>query len=144
MIYPDEEKITYSYNLSGQLEKVHGYKSYGYDYVSKIGYDKFEQRKYLKYCNGAETFYTYATQCRTMARTTTIMSMARASAAMTAVWRQRRHELWRELQRITSKRATHTRRCSSTTTQTTWVVVVTSPTVIQVQVRCFIKRGSFK
>ena len=37
MIYPDEEKITYSYNLGGQLEKVHGYKSYGYDYVSKIG-----------------------------------------------------------------------------------------------------------
>lgn len=26
MIYPDEEKITYSYNLGGQLEKVHGYK----------------------------------------------------------------------------------------------------------------------
>ena len=48
MIYPDEEKITYSYNLGGQLEKVHGYKSYGYDYVSKIGYDKFEQRTYLK------------------------------------------------------------------------------------------------
>ncbi len=77
MIYPDEEKITYSYNLGGQLEKVHGYKSYGYDYVSKIGYDKFEQRTYLKYCNGAETFYTYDPQCRTMARTTTIMSMAR-------------------------------------------------------------------
>ena len=56
MIYPDEEKITYSYNLGGQLEKVHGYKSYGYDYVSKIDYDKFEQRTYLKYCNGAETF----------------------------------------------------------------------------------------
>ena len=63
MIYPDEEKITYSYNLGGQLEKVHGYKSYGYDYVSKIGYDKFEQRTYLKYCNGAETFYTYDPQC---------------------------------------------------------------------------------
>ena len=29
--------------------------------------------------------------CRTMARTTTIMSMARASAAMTAAWRLRRH-----------------------------------------------------
>ena len=52
MIYPDEEKITDSYNLGGQLEKVHGYKSYGYDYVSKIGYDKFEQRTYLKYCDG--------------------------------------------------------------------------------------------
>lgn len=59
MIYPDEEKITYSYNLGGQLEKVHGYKSYGYDYITKLGYDKFEQRSYLKYCNGAETFYTY-------------------------------------------------------------------------------------
>ena len=64
MIYPDKEKITYSYNLGGQLEKVHGYKSYGYDYVSKIGYDKFEQRTYLKYCNGAETFYSYAPQRR--------------------------------------------------------------------------------
>ena len=68
-------------------------------------------------------------QCRTMARTTTIMSMVRASAAMTAAWNLRRHELCRELQRITSKRATHTRRCSSTTTQTIWVAVVTSPTL---------------
>ena len=50
--------------------------------------------------------------------------MTRASAAMTADWRLRRHELCRELQRITSKRATHTRRCSSTTTQTIWVAVV--------------------
>ena len=30
-------------------------------------------------------------QCRTMVRTTTTMSMARASAAMTAAWRQRSH-----------------------------------------------------
>ena len=52
-------KVTYSYNLGGQLEKVRGYKFYGYDYVNRIGYDKFEQRTYLKYCNGAETFYTY-------------------------------------------------------------------------------------
>ena len=59
MIYPDEEKVTYGYNLGGQVDHVRGYKSYGYDYVSKIGYDKFEQRTYLKYCNGAETFYSY-------------------------------------------------------------------------------------
>lgn len=59
MIYPDEEKITYFYNLGGLLEKVHGEKSYGYDYITKLGYDKFEERCYLKYCNGAETFYTY-------------------------------------------------------------------------------------
>ena len=68
-------------------------------------------------------------QYRTMAMTTTIMSMVRASAAMTAAWDLRRHELCRELQRITSKRATHTRRCSSTNTQTIWVAVVTSPTL---------------
>ena len=68
-------------------------------------------------------------QYRPMAMTTTIMSMVRASAAMTAAWNLRRHELCRELQRITSKRATHTRRCSSTTTQTIWVAVVTSPTL---------------
>ena len=68
-------------------------------------------------------------QYRTMAMTTTIMSMVRASASMTAAWKLRRHELCRELQRITSKRATHTRRCSSTTTQTIWVAVVTSPTL---------------
>ena len=59
MIYPDEEKVTYGYNLGGQVEKVSGYKTTHYDYVSKIGYDKFEQRTYLKYCNGAETFYSY-------------------------------------------------------------------------------------
>ena len=59
MIYPNEEKVTYSYNLGGLLEKVRGEKSYGYDYITKLGYDKFEQRSYLKYCNGAETFYTY-------------------------------------------------------------------------------------
>ena len=59
MIYPDEEKVTYGYNLGGQVDHVRGYKSYGYDYVNKIGYDKFEQRTYLKYCNGAETFYAY-------------------------------------------------------------------------------------
>ena len=28
--------------------------------MNRIGYDKFEQLTYLKYCNGAETFYTYA------------------------------------------------------------------------------------
>ena len=64
MIYPDEEKVTYTYDMGGQLTNVHGYKSYGYDYVNRIGYDKFGQRTYMKYCNGAETFYTYEPQRR--------------------------------------------------------------------------------
>ncbi len=41
------------------MVKVSGYKSYGYDYVSHMGYDKFGQRTYLKYGNGTETTYTY-------------------------------------------------------------------------------------
>lgn len=58
-VSPTRREVTYSYNLGGLLEKVRGEKSYGYDYITKLGYDKFEQRSYLKYCNGAETFYTY-------------------------------------------------------------------------------------
>lgn len=59
MIYPDQEKISYAYNAGGLLESVKGAKAYSYNYVNKIGYDKFEQRIYMKYCNGAETAYTY-------------------------------------------------------------------------------------
>ncbi len=59
MVYPDEEKITYSYNKGGLLNGITGEKTYTYNYINKIGYNKFEQRVYLKYCNGAETVYTY-------------------------------------------------------------------------------------
>ena len=34
MIYPDEKKVTYGYNLGGQVDHMRGYKSYGYDYVN--------------------------------------------------------------------------------------------------------------
>lgn len=64
MTYPDGDKVSYGYNLGGQLDHVRGYKSYDYDYVNKIGYDKFEQRSYSKYRNGVETFYTYDPQRR--------------------------------------------------------------------------------
>ena len=59
MIYPDQEKISYTYNSGGLLQAVTGKKAYSYNYVNKIGYDKFEQRSYLKYCNGTETKYNY-------------------------------------------------------------------------------------
>ena len=91
MIYPDEEKVTYDYNFGGQLTHVRGYKSYGYDYVQKIGYDKFEQRSYLKYCNGAETFYTYDPQRRRLlnlvvnAKSGTIMDNAYSYDAVSNV-----------------------------------------------------------
>ncbi|MFC4476477.1 RHS repeat-associated core domain-containing protein [Flavobacterium chungangensis] len=59
MIYPDQEKVNYTYNSGGLLQAVAGKKAYSYNYVNKIGYDKFEQRSYLKYCNGTETKYNY-------------------------------------------------------------------------------------
>ena len=43
LIYPDEEKVTYGYNLGGLVDHVRGYKSYGYDYVNKIGYDNMHR-----------------------------------------------------------------------------------------------------
>lgn len=52
MIYPDLEKVSYSYNTSGLLESVKVEKTYSYNYVNKLGYDKFEQRIYMRYCNG--------------------------------------------------------------------------------------------
>ena len=83
MIYPDEEKVTYSYNLGGLLEKVRGEKSYGYDYITKLGYDKFEQRSYLKYCNGSETFYTYDGLYRLATATGTYTGTDNKSASYT-------------------------------------------------------------
>ncbi|GAB6119058.1 SpvB/TcaC N-terminal domain-containing protein [Dysgonomonas termitidis] len=64
MVYPDGEKISYAYNTGGLLESVKGEKAYSYIYVNKLGYDKFEQRIYMKYCNGAETNYSYDPQRR--------------------------------------------------------------------------------
>jgi len=46
------------------LEKYSIKKAYSYNYVTDIGYDKFGQRSYIKYCNGTETKYTYDAQMR--------------------------------------------------------------------------------
>ena len=98
MIYPDEEKVTYSYNLGGLLEKVRGEKSYGYDYITKLGYDKFEQRSYLKYCNGSETFYTYDGLYRLATATGTYTGTDNKSASYTLAMG------YDNMHRITSKR----------------------------------------
>ena len=62
MTYPDGEVVSYRYNLGGLLSSVSGKKDYTYNYVEKIGYDKYEQRKYLKYGNGVETKYKYSNE----------------------------------------------------------------------------------
>ena len=64
MTYPDGEVVSYRYNLGGLLSSVSGKKDYTYDYVEEIGYDEYEQRKYLKYGNGVETNYGYSNERR--------------------------------------------------------------------------------
>ncbi|MDH6353690.1 RHS repeat-associated protein [Dysgonomonas sp. PH5-45] len=64
MSYPDTEKVNYTYNSGGLLCSVNGVKGRTYHYVTKLGYDKFEERSYLQYGNGVETFYSYDPQMR--------------------------------------------------------------------------------
>lgn len=60
MIYPDGEILDYNYNLGGKLNSLGGEKlGVPYPYVQQLGYDKFEQRVYLKYGNQTETTYSY-------------------------------------------------------------------------------------
>ena len=66
MTYPDGERINYEYDLGGQLSKVVGEHFHRYDYVRRLGYDKFGQRIYMQYCNGTETFYGYDARNRRM------------------------------------------------------------------------------
>ena len=48
MIYPDEEKVTYGYNLGGQVDHVRGYKSYGYDYVNNFSYFRVTRKQFKR------------------------------------------------------------------------------------------------
>ena len=67
MIYPDGETLTYNYNLAGLFSGLSGTKgNYTYPYVNTVGYDKFEQRCYMKYGNEAETNYTYDAKTRNL------------------------------------------------------------------------------
>ena len=60
MVYPDGETVDYKYNAAGNLLAMQGKKeATTYDYIKQLGYDEFEQRKYLKYGNNTETKYVY-------------------------------------------------------------------------------------
>ncbi len=61
IIYPDNETVTYSYNLGGLLKHVEGYKpNIGTTvYIEDITYDKYEQRTAVINGNQTRTYYTY-------------------------------------------------------------------------------------
>ncbi|MEC4048834.1 SpvB/TcaC N-terminal domain-containing protein [Flavobacterium sp. SUN046] len=65
MIYPDGEKVSYSYDLGGNLNQMTGdYNDNPYQYIKRIDYDYYEQRTYLLYGNKTETFYNYTPALR--------------------------------------------------------------------------------
>lgn len=65
LTYPDGEKVTYAYDLGGNLNQMTGqYNGDNYNYIERIDYDYFEQRTYLLYGNKTETFYDYTSALR--------------------------------------------------------------------------------
>jgi RHS repeat-associated protein len=63
--YPDGEKVTYSYNLGGCLNKMSGTVGTApYNYIERIDYDEYEQRAYMLYGNKTETYYAYSADLR--------------------------------------------------------------------------------
>ena len=60
MIYPDGEKITYTYQWGGDLHSMHGSKnSNDRTYIREIQYNSFGQKKIVNYGNGTSAYYTY-------------------------------------------------------------------------------------
>jgi RHS repeat-associated protein len=74
IIYPDNEKVTYSYNFGGLLKHVEGYKpNIGTTvYIEDITYDEYEQRTAVINGNQTRTYYTYDPVMRRMTNLKTV------------------------------------------------------------------------
>lgn len=114
------------------------------------GYDKFGQRTYMKYCNGAETFYTYKPQRRRLqglkvnAGGNTIMDNAYTYDAVSNVLGvtngaalpqsgkaggQMSHAYtYDALYRLSSATGTSRRTTCSSTARSTWATTLRTPT----------------
>ncbi|PSK80959.1 RHS repeat-associated protein [Prolixibacter denitrificans] len=78
MVYPDGETLTYDYNKGGSLHEMYGEKNgHRYNYLTRLGYDKFEDRVYLAYGNGTETTYAYEPKRRRLHNITALTSAGR-------------------------------------------------------------------
>lgn len=68
MTYPDGEKVHYDYNRGGQLHHMAGEKlGREYVYIDQLGYDKFGDRIFAAYGNGAENDYAFEPDRRRLA-----------------------------------------------------------------------------
>ena len=80
IIYPDGEKVKYTYNQGGNLKSMASVKDgFAQNIIDDLGYDKFEQRVYLKYGNGTETTYNYEANRRRLANMKAQTSAAKGS-----------------------------------------------------------------
>jgi RHS repeat-associated protein len=71
MVYPDTEILTYAYDSGGQVRAAEGVKlGVRFPYVSRLEYDRFEQRKFLQTGNGIRTHYDYDPRDRRLAALT--------------------------------------------------------------------------
>ncbi|MGO9484269.1 MAG: hypothetical protein ACLPX9_06765, partial [Rhodomicrobium sp.] len=60
LTYPDGEVVSFSYDSGGLIKSITGQKqSLSYNYLTFIGYDKFEAREQVALGNGTATSYAY-------------------------------------------------------------------------------------
>ena len=68
LVYPDGEVLTYAYDAGGNLRAAQGIKQgQTFSYLTRLDYDKFEQRAFMSYGNGISTRYAYNPQNRRLA-----------------------------------------------------------------------------
>lgn len=79
IVYPDGEVVTYDYNRAGKLRSMNGLKlGETHRFVAQLGYDKFEQRTFLRYGNGTVTNYAYEPDRRRLAHMDVTLPSGRA------------------------------------------------------------------
>ncbi|MCQ2230622.1 MAG: hypothetical protein MJZ30_02050 [Paludibacteraceae bacterium] len=59
VVYPDQEKVSYSYNLNGLVTSITGDKSYTYKYAQSMGYDELGNLIHVQYNNGDDNYFSY-------------------------------------------------------------------------------------
>ncbi|MFN7774686.1 toxin TcdB middle/N-terminal domain-containing protein, partial [Flavobacterium sp.] len=58
--YPDGERLFYNYDLGGNVTAIFGdINGTPTNYVKRVDYDYYEQKTYMQFGNGTETYYTY-------------------------------------------------------------------------------------
>ena len=57
IVYPDNEVVSYAYDLGGQLQSITNNSSY--TYLDNVTYDRFGAKVHQEYGNGMETDYDY-------------------------------------------------------------------------------------